>query len=424
MFFVVMKSFFRFFITAILKARARWFLKKHHTQVIGITGSIGKTSTKQAVYTVLKNHFNTYASPEGFNTEIGISLAILQEEASGFSSPWQWLKILKRAFFDAKTPYQKMVLEMGADAPGDIKKLVRIAPPKIGIVTAVAPVHLAEKQFADVQAIAKEKSQLVAHLPTGGLAVLNADDPLVSAMQTSAHRVFFGVSSAAEVRASDISATSQKLKFTVHYQGGSAEFTVPVLGAFQVQVLLPAIAVGLKLGLTLSQCAEALADFRLPPGRMNPIAGMNQSSIIDSSYNASPVAMEAALTLLDSFKADRKIAALGTMNDLGEMSKEAHVAVGRRAAGIADLLVAVGAEAVTLKKGALEAGMPEERVYTFFDSEEAGHFLKGKIKTKDLILVKGSQNRVRMERLVKIIMAHPETAPQLLCRQDAAWEKI
>ena len=157
---------------------------------------------------------------------------------------------------------------------------------------------------------------------------------------------------------------------------------------------------------------------------MNPLPGVNKSTIIDSSYNASPVSMARALELLVELKADRKIAALGTMNELGDMSREAHFALGADAAHAADILVAVGPEAATIKQGASKAGMPEKRIYTFFDSEEAGYFLKDFLEPKDLILVKGSQNRVRMERLVKIIMAHPEKAGALLCRQDKAWEKI
>ncbi|MFH1012816.1 MAG: UDP-N-acetylmuramoyl-tripeptide--D-alanyl-D-alanine ligase [Candidatus Peregrinibacteria bacterium] len=427
-----MKIFFRLLITGLLKFQARRFLRKHRTQVIGVTGSIGKTSAKQAIYTVLKDHFSpnvksghgVYASPEGFNTEIGLSLAILQEEKSGFSSPFKWLGILKRVFFGKKPPYQKMVLEMGADAPGDIKKLVHIAQPKIGVVTSVAPVHLDQGQFKDIYEIAREKNQLIAKLPKEGLAIINDDDPLVREMKTSAHRITYGTQATAEVRASDIIPTTKQLKFTVHYKGESCEFDVPVLGAFQIYVLLPAIAVGLKLGLTLEQCAKALYHFRLPPGRMNPIDGLNKSHIIDSSYNASPMTMTAALNLLAGIKADRKIAVLGTMNELGPSSKEAHMAVGKQAASFADLLVAVGSEATTLKKGAMEGGMAENKVYTFFDSEEAGHFLQKELKSKDLVLVKGSQNRVRMERLVKIIMAYPEKASELLCRQDTAWEKI
>ena len=134
--------------------------------------------------------------------------------------------------------------------------------------------------------------------------------------------------------------------------------------------------------------------------------------------------MAKALELLAEIKADRKIAALGTMNELGDMEKEAHIALGAQAAKAANILVAVGQDAVTIKQGAIEAGMPEKDIFTFLDSEEAGYHIKNILQPKDLVLVKGSQNRVRMEKVVKIIMEHPEQAKILLCRQDEAWESI
>ena len=419
-----MKSLFRFVITKILTSRAKRYLKKHRTQVIAITGSIGKTSTKEAIFHLLKNRFKTYRSPKGFNTELGMSLAILQEEESGFSSPLAWLKILKRVFTGKQEPFQKIILEMGADKPGDIKKLLKIAQPKIAVITNVNPVHLEKRQFRDLEDIRKEKASLIKNMPIYGVAVLNYDDPLVKTMKTGAHKVSYGMEEGVAVRASNIKTSNKNISFKVSFKGESMPFEVPVLGSFQTYVLLPAIAVGLKLGIDLKDCAEALKDFKLPPSRMNSLSGINKSTVIDSSYNASPVSMARALELLTELNADRKIATLGTMNELGDISKEAHLALGADAAQAADILVTVGPEAATIKQGAVEAGMPEKRIYTFFDSEEAGYFLKDFLEPKDLILVKGSQNRVRMEHLVKIIMAHPEKANTLLCRQDKAWEKI
>ncbi len=419
-----MKNFFRFIITKILVFKAKQYLKKHRTQVIAVTGSIGKTSTKEAIFHILKNNFKVYSSPKGFNTELGISLAILQEEESGFSSFFAWLKILKQVLFNEPDVFQKIILEMGADKPGDIKKLIKIAPPKIAIITNVNPVHLQKGQFENLEEIRKEKNSLIKNMPINGIAVLNFDDPLVRAMKTSAHKMTYGIEQDIDVQASEIHASNKNLCFTVHYKGESTPFKVPILGSFQAHVLLPAIVVGLKLGMDLEKCAEALKDFKLPPGRMNHIAGINKSSIVDSSYNASPNSMTKALELLAELKADRKIAALGTMNELGDTNKEAHLILGQQAAQTADILVAVGPEAATIKQGALGAGMHEDRIYTFFDSQEAGHFLKDFLEPKDLILIKGSQNRVRMERLVKIIMEHPEQAGILLCRQGKAWEKI
>lgn len=392
--------------------------------MIAITGSIGKTSAKEAIYHLLKNHFKVYKSPQGFNTEVGISLAILQEEKSGFSSTVEWLKILKRAFFKKKEPYQKIILEMGADRPGDIKKLISIAKPKIGIITNVNPVHLSKGQFKDLADIQKEKGSLIKNMAKDGLAILNYDDPLVKSMETHATKISYGTEDELDIKGSSIKAHSKNITFQTKYKGETVDFKVPVLGSFQIDILLPAIAVGVKLGMSLQECAEALEDYQTPPGRMSAIDGINDSLIVDSSYNASPTSNEKALELLRELPAKRKIAAMGTMNELGEFTKEAHLKLGAQAANVSNILITVGPEASIIKQGAIEAGMPEKNIYTFFDSEGAGHFLQKELRPNDLILVKGSQNRVRMEKMVKMIMKKPEKASILLCRQDSAWHNI
>lgn len=419
-----MKSVFRFIVTQILSRRAKGLLRRHRIQVIAITGSIGKTSTKEAIAHLVTKHFKAHHSPKGFNTELGVSLSVLQEEASGFTSIKAWAEILKRAFEKPQSHYNKIVLEMGADKPGDIKKLTRIARPDIAVVTNVNPVHLEKGQFKDLDDIRKEKESLVRDLPTSAIAILNFDDPLVRTMKTKAQVIGYGVDPEAQIRVSDIEATNRNLRFKVTYKTQEHEFVVPILGGFQVYVVLPAIAVGLMLGLTLKDCAAGLHDFSLPNGRMNPISGIRGSTIIDSSYNASPASMARALELLGELKATRKIAALGTMNELGERTKDAHLMIGSNAAKVANVLVAVGQEASTIKQGAIEAGMPVGDIHTFLTSDEAGGFLKDFLEPHDLVLVKGSQNRVRMEKLVRMIMETPDLASQLLVRQDKAWEKI
>ncbi|MBI5411847.1 UDP-N-acetylmuramoyl-tripeptide--D-alanyl-D-alanine ligase [Candidatus Peregrinibacteria bacterium] len=424
-----MKSFLKLVVTKILALRARQLLRRHRTQVIAVTGSIGKTSTKEAIYTILRDHFKTYRSAKGFNTDLGVSLAVLQEEESRFSSVFGWLKILYRAFFTKKEAYQKIVLEFGANRPGDIRRLIKTAKPKISVITNVSPSHLAEGQFPDIAAIAKEKSALIRHMAPGDVAVLNGDDPLVRAMETQAQKIFYGIdspapSSATHLKATEVEIGIKGIRFLAHYKTEKVSFSVPVVGAFQVAVLLPAIAVALQLGLSLQDCAKSLKQFRLPPGRMSVLPGINKSTLLDASYNASPATMKSALELLGALPAKRKIAALGTMNELGSLHEEAHRDAGALAAKYADFLIAVGASANLYKRGAVAAGMKEEAIYTFLDSEEAAYFSKTLVEPRDLILIKGSQDRVRMEKFVKLVLAHPETAGQLLCRQGEAWNKI
>ncbi len=418
-----MKGIFKHIIGSILAKRAHQFLKKNKVKVIAVTGSVGKTSTKEAIYTVLKSKFEVTRSQKSFNTPMGMSLAILGESESGFSSILAWAKILKRALFNKRKPPKIMVLEMGADKPGDIQTLMDIAPPSISVITAVKEVHLGEGHFKNIEAITQEKGTLVRSLSPSNLAILNGDDARVQVMKTDAKKVLYGHDSAHDLRVMDVKSTPQKLHFKVSHKGESARFEAPVIGEFQIYVCLPAIAVGLSLGMSLQECSQALASFALPPGRMNPIEGINSSHILDGSYNASPSTVEASLKMLQSFDARRKIAALGTMNELGELSHEAHIQAGQHAATISDLLIVVGPEAETLKKGAQEAGFPDKNIHTFVDSDDAGDFLAHQLEEGDLVLVKGSQNQVRMEKLVKKIMQNPAQASELLCRQGSAWVK-
>jgi len=421
-----MKSLFRYIITKTIAHKAHKYLKDNNTKVIAITGSIGKTSTKEAVYAILKDRFNVYRSTKGFNTEIGLSLSILQESESGFSSISSWFNILKRIFFEKKDIYQTMILEMGADQPGDIKKLIKIAKPSVSIITNISPVHLEKGQFKDIEDISKEKSTLIKNLSHKNLAILNYDNPSISKMETHAKKITYGTGDDVMLKAKSVKASNKDIKFIVNYKptNEEVEFTIPVLGKFQIYVLLPAIAVGLSFGMSLEECAESLKKLTPPQGRMTPIEGINKSMIIDSSYNASPETVRKALDLLNELKGERKIAALGTMNELGETSREAHLEIGKKAVNIANIIIAVGPEASIIKEGAVSAGMKESDIYTFFNSEEAGDFLKEKLEKGDLILVKGSQNKVRMERLIKIIMKNPEHASKLLCRQGEVWDKI
>lgn len=416
-----MKSIFKSIIGFILAWRASRFLRKHRIKVIAVTGSVGKTSTKEAIYTVLKPKFDVLRSQKSFNTPIGMCLAILGEEESGFTSATAWLGILKRVFFKKRHIPEMMVLEMGADAPGDIAQLVRIAPPFVSVVTAVKPVHLGQGQFSSLDDIAREKGTLVRCLSVSHLAVLNGDDERVRVMETSATKLLYGQGEQAELKATELEATAGGISFHLSYGGHTQYFKVPVVGAFQIYVCLPAIAVGLWLGIGLGECARSLSAFKLPPGRMNPIEGRHGSHILDGSYNASPSTVEVALDMLDDLRATRKIVALGSMNELGELSERAHFEAGKKAAMVSDVLIFVGPQADLLAKGAKASGFSQDELHIFSDSHEAGVFLSKHLQSGDLVLVKGSQNQVRMEHLVKAIMAHPERASELLCRQGMGW---
>ncbi len=281
-----------------------------------------------------------------------------------------------------------------------------------------------EGQFSDLDDIFVEKSRLIKSLPEKGWAVLNADDTRVVSLakEVACNTVTFGTATNADLRAKSIRCTTEGLKFKLHYETTSHEVHFPyMLGRHQVYVLLPAFAVGFVMGISFKKIYAQLRDFRPPPGRMNRIEGQKNTTIIDSSYNASPETMIAALNVLKSMPG-RKIAALGSINELGEYSEKEHKRVGRHVPASADMLVTVGEDARYYAKAAHDAGFSKDRIFSFETSLAAGEFLKSQLREEDVILAKGSQNNVRMEMLVEALMQHPEQAETLLVRQESYWK--
>lgn len=396
--------------------------------VIGVTGSVGKTSTKDAIYTLLSSRYNVVRNEKSFNSEFGLPLAILEQQ-SGFSSALDWAAIIGKGawkVFVGGNPPHMMVLEMGVDKPGDMNVLLDVVKPHIGVMTNVKPVHLAEGQFKDLEDIFNEKKKLVESLPVNGVAILNADDGYVLGLREklSCKKLWYGVSKIADLRALKVESTIQGINCTFQYKNDVVHGSFALLGAYQVSVILPAIAVGLTQGFTLQECVDALRTFTSPPGRMTMIPGIQGSAILDSTYNASPEAVKEALNLLGEVAPGRKIAVLGNMNELGERTEEFHREVGRHAHKRADVLVTVGDVARFIAEEAQKEGFPASDIYHYEDSEKAAEFLTTMVRESDTVLVKGSQNRVRLERLVKALMADPSRAEELLVRQEKQWKRV
>jgi UDP-N-acetylmuramyl pentapeptide synthase len=424
---IFMKNFFRKSVLGLLNFLAGIRLKRLKLFVIGVTGSVGKTSAKEAIFTILSTRYNVFRSNKSYNTEFGLPLAILEQQ-SGFSSPWKWAGVIFGSFwkaFFAGGKMQMLVVEMGTDKPGDMVDLLKLVKPQVGVMTGIKPVHLGEGQFKDMDDIFAEKKKLVEFLPEKAYAVLDADDPFIVTLKDklACRKIFYGRSEAADLRALEVKNTEDGLAFTVSYKDQVAQGVVPILGDFHISVLLAAIGVALTQGFTLEEAAKALANFKLPPGRMNPIAGLNDALIIDSSYNSSPETVKVALDTLKDFEG-RKIAVLGNMNELGTYSEQLHRAVGKYTVGRTDLLVTVGESAKQIGDEAVLQGFPAERVMHYADALAAAESLKQKISRGDVLLVKGSQNKVRLEKLVKILMKEPWQAVRLLARQGREWEKI
>jgi UDP-N-acetylmuramoyl-tripeptide--D-alanyl-D-alanine ligase len=421
----------------ILKFLAKRVIKKYKPFVIGITGSVGKSSTKEAVYAVLKSNFNVRRNLKNYNNEIGVPLTILGRLSPGKSFTG-WLRVFWMALgsilFTEKSYPQILVLEMAADKPNDIAYLTKIAPCQIGIVTAIGPTHL--EFFKSIENVIKEKEIIVTHLSTKGWAILNADDPNVLAMKekVSAKVLTYGLSEKADIKGLEIEIDQNLdndcpkingLKFKIKYGGSIVPVFLPnILGKGLVYASLAATAVGIIFDLNLIEISEALEKIEPLPGRLRPIKGINNSLIIDDTYNSSPKAVLEALETVLEIKTKplaRKFIVLGDMLELGKKSVEEHKKIGEIVAQKNfDYLLTYGKESKNIYQSALENGMDQNKAKFFEEQKELIEFLKKEIKEGDVILVKGSQG-MRMEKVVKEIMKEPNKAKQLLVRQTDEW---
>lgn len=377
-------------------ARAR-LARQPQTQVIGITGSAGKTSTKDAVASLLAHLAPTLKTPASFNTETGLPLTVLGLEPE----------------------HRYAVLEMGAQWVGEIAMLCRIAPPHIGIVTLVGPAHL--EYFGSIEAVERAKSELVRALPEDGVAILNDDDRRVRRMarKTRARVVTFGRRTGATVRALRVGGDPlQGLRFTLAHGDRQARVHLNMPGYHAVTTALAAAAVALSCGMPIEAVAAGLGELRAAKRRGEVKTGYNGSTLIDDSYNANRQSVEAALQTLHAAqipKGAKRWAILGDMFELGAYAAEEHAAVGTSAATMADELVAVGADAPHVARAAREAGMPAECVHLFAADvndatnlerarDAAAALVRERVRPGDLVLVKGSLG-MGMDTIVTQLLA-------------------
>ncbi|OHB18784.1 MAG: hypothetical protein A3F96_00400 [Parcubacteria group bacterium RIFCSPLOWO2_12_FULL_40_10] len=410
----------RLILQKILKALSKAVIKKYKPIVIGITGSVGKTSTKEAVFSVLKTKFNVRANDASFNNEIGFPMAVLGLKKAGRLI---WIPNLLRSFklllSKNKSYPEVLVLEMGADKPGDIGYLIDIAKPEIGIITAVGelPVHI--EFYSGPEEVAEEKSKLIRGLPSNGFAVLNFDDEIVFRMRdlSRAETITYGFNAGADIKASDLmyfiqtdDQISGGLSFKLNYEKSSVPFRLAnALGRHQVYAALAAAAVGLHFKMNLVEISQALEKMEFPKQRMKLMKGMRNSLIIDDSYNASPLSSHAALDTLKEFgdkviaknEKGRKIAVLGDMKELGIFTEKAHRLVGNLVGERAEYLFTVGPAAKFIADSAFNQ-LPKENIMSFNDSVEAEEYLKSFIQEGDVVLVKGSR-AMEMEKVVEFL---------------------
>ncbi len=416
-----------------LKKLAHLTLLKYKPSVIGITGNVGKTSTKIAIETVLKGERKIRSSPKNFNNELGLPLSILGDWNSTEQGPRFWIEVIlisvKNLIIRQKDFPEVIVLEYGIDRPGDMNYLLSIARPQIGVVTAVGEIPVHVEFFTGPEGIAKEKGKLVQQLPATGFAMLNRDDEYTYAMRgdTRSRVVTFGFSDKAEMRVVnftnflDAETGYGGISFKLDYAGNVVPLKIAgTLGKTAAYASAAAAAVGLTFGMNLVKIAEALSNYQGPQGRLRIIPGIKGTTLIDDTYNAALKSMIEALQTLKAADPKRAIAVLGDMLEIGKYTMSAHEEVGRLAAKCADLLVTVGMRGKIIAEAAKNAGMPKQRIFPFDSLDEAGLFLEEHTRKGDLILVKGSQ-ATRMEKIIKVLMQSPLAAKETLVRQSHVW---
>ncbi|HMO56402.1 MAG TPA: UDP-N-acetylmuramoyl-tripeptide--D-alanyl-D-alanine ligase [Roseiflexaceae bacterium] len=351
------------------------------TTVIGVTGSVGKTSTKEATAAVLQQAFRTLKTPRSYNSEATLPIVLLQ----------------------IADHHDVAVLEMGMYQPGDIALLADIARPQIGIVTNVGPSHL--ERVGSLDGIQQAKSELPRALPADGVAILNYDDRRVRAMAelTAARPFFYGCDASADLWGELIENRGfGGISIRAHYQGAAVELELPLIGVHSLYTALAGAAAGLVMGMEWDAIRAGLQHAGTA-ARLRTLSGPHGTTLIDDTYNAAPASMQAALQILAATPG-RRIAVLGDMRELGTIEEAAHRQVGEWAAGIADILVTLGRCGRWIAIGAREAGMPAEQIIAVDERAEVVALLEELIVPGDTILLKGSR-AMEMEQIVAALAA-------------------
>lgn len=430
-------------VQRILALAVRRAIRREKPVIVAVTGSVGKSSTKEAIAVALgarEPGTDVRVSPKNYNNEYGVPFAVFGLDAPGHD-PIAWVRVVLRVLWAGwgagRIGAKTLVLEMGADKKGDLAWLTSMAPPTVSVVTAVAPAHA--EFFGSIEDVAEEKGTLVRVLDKKGLAILNADDPRVTAMrkETQADAVYVGESEGSDVRIHDARIAVETNErghivprgLEVALQAGDQVYRTELRGTIgrpQAWATAAAVAVARWFDITPETALERLnRDYHGIPGRTRIIPGIKYTTLIDDSYNAaSPTAVVSGLrdtATIELAGTQRRIAALGDMRELGAYSDEAHTAVGREVATLGfDMLVSCGTLARAIADAAIAAGMPADRIMTCETSEEAGLALQKILRSGDIVFVKGSQG-ARTEKIVKELMAEPLQAPFLLVRMTKDW---
>ncbi len=421
-----MKIFFKKIITLILEIESRIVLKKYNPTIIAVTGSVGKTSTKDAIYTVLSaTPVLVRKSEKSFNSEIGVPLTILGC-SNAWNNPLAWMKNiflgLEIIIFHTKYP-KCLILEIGADHPGDIKRITKWLKPDIAVITKISDIPVHVEFFPSPEELFKEKSYLAKALKKNGTIVFSNDNIKIRTLIKEINRKSIGYG--LEETQSTVNASNYNISygernsvrvpiginFKLNYDGNSLPVNLKgVLGLQHIYPVLASATVGIVQGVILIDIINSLNNHIPPRGRMNILNGIKDSVIIDDTYNSSPDALREALLSMQKVECTgKKIVVLGDMMELGKFSKEEHIKAGILAHETASIVVTVGQRSKIMNGNV-----------SFDSNGDAIEYIRGIIEKGDIILVKGSQS-MRMEKIVKELLEEPYKAGELLVRQDAEW---
>jgi len=404
-----------------LRIKMEKLLATHKFSIICVTGSVGKTSTKYAIASLLATKYRTYVSDDSYNWEIGLPLALFGLKTpnrmlslTGWNKIFRQMNKLIRNF-----PYEVVVLEIAEDEQATMQSYVDMLSPDYFVVTGATPVHMAR-----MQSLEQIERDIVSLAGSARRAIYNADFPnLAKVFRKQRHNISYGLKKGhahfsqlkrnreGYLKGELVLGHDHKLLITQH---------VADTGLYG---LLAASLIGHEYEIETSPIIETLSQLKPLNGRMNLLPGLHDAKLIDDTYNSSPDSAVAALKTLGDFKG-RKIAVLGSMNELGSYSAKAHAQVGEAAAKYADLLVTIGADAERyLASAAITVGMPANKVKIFDTPYLAGHYLAKQVQAGDTVLVKGSQNKVFAEEVTRILLAKHVDPAQTLVRQTDFWKR-
>ena len=427
-----MKEIIKKIIFFILRVEAQLVLLRYRPKIIAITGTVGKTTTKDAIFKALSKNLHVRKNNKSMNSEIGVPLTILGLE-TGWNSPYHWIQNIVIGFFEI-IYYPKypdwLVLEIGIDHPGDMRRTASWLRPDIAVLTAFGEVPVHVEFFEDPDDVTREEMDLINYLKKDGIIILNADDEKAFKIKPYVkNKVYtFGTGENSDIMASNYSVVYKDtrptgISFKVNYDGKILPISIDgVIGNQMVYPILAALSVGISMNLSIVDLSEGLNGFCPPKGRMNLLNGKNNTILIDDSYNSSPIAATSAINNLAEIETvGKRIAILGDMAEIGRFSASEHRKIGSLVKRKKiDVLITVGVVSELMNEQAIEDGMAKSRNFHFSKSSDAIETALQFLEPGNVFLVKGSQS-ARMEKISKSILTDSDSAGEVLVRQEVEW---